>query len=143
MALRVEDLDPTVDPGVDFYRYANGGWLDANPIPPEYGAWGSFEELNEHNEEILRGILERAASDPVDDIDRLVGDYFAAGMDVEAIAAAGIDPIPAPFAFQHRPGGPDAGSEALDWAPQARSLANSYLVLHEIIGLVWYDLARR
>ncbi len=57
--------------------------------------------------------------------------------------AAGIDPIPAPFAFLHRPGGPDAGSEALDWAPQARSLANSYLVLHEIIGLVWYDLARR
>ena len=33
MGLPASDRDPTADPGVDFYRYANGGWLDANPIP--------------------------------------------------------------------------------------------------------------
>ena len=32
--------DPTTAPGDDFYQYANGGWLAANPVPAEYGAWG-------------------------------------------------------------------------------------------------------
>ena len=47
MALPASDRDPSADPGVDFYRFANGGWLDANPIPAGYGAWGSFEASEE------------------------------------------------------------------------------------------------
>ena len=36
MALRASDRDPSADPAVDFYRFANGGWLDGNEIPPGY-----------------------------------------------------------------------------------------------------------
>ena len=43
MSLSAADRDESVDPGVDFYRYANGGWIDVHPIPAGYGAWGSFE----------------------------------------------------------------------------------------------------
>src|SRR5215510_1744751 len=89
MALPASDRDLSADPGVDFYRYANGGWLDANPIPAGYGAWGSFEEVSRRNEIVLRELLERAAEKPGD----LLGDAYAAGMDLEAIEAAGIDPI--------------------------------------------------
>jgi predicted metalloendopeptidase len=89
MALSASDRDPSADPGVDFYRFANGGWLDSNPIPPGYGAWGSFEEVSRRNELALRALLEDAASTPGD----LLGDAFAAGMDVEAIEAAGLGPI--------------------------------------------------
>jgi putative endopeptidase len=93
MGLRASDRDPSADPGVDFYRFANGGWLDANPIPAGYGAWGAFEEVGRRNEVILRELLQRAADEPVDELDRLLGDAFAAGLDVAAIETAGLEPI--------------------------------------------------
>src|SRR5688572_17334985 len=34
--LDARNFDTKVSPCVDFYRYANGGWLASNPIPPEY-----------------------------------------------------------------------------------------------------------
>ena len=89
MGLPASDRDPTADPGVDFYRYANGGWLDANPIPAGYAAWGAFEEVSRRNEVNLRELLERASSEPGD----MLGDAFAAGLDVAAIEAAGLEPI--------------------------------------------------
>src|SRR5689334_2805157 len=93
MALPASDRDPSADPGVDFYRFANGGWLDANPIPAGYGSWGSFEEVSSRNELTLRELLERAAAEPADQLDGLLGDAFAAGMDLPAIEAAGLDAI--------------------------------------------------
>ncbi|MFY9117282.1 MAG: M13 family peptidase, partial [Dysgonamonadaceae bacterium] len=45
--LDISNLDTTVAPGTDFYRYATGGWQDANPLPPEYSRYGSFEKLAE------------------------------------------------------------------------------------------------
>src|SRR3954451_5617251 len=93
MTLLTSDRDPSADPGVDFYRFANGGWLDANPIPPGYGAWGAFEEVSRRNEIVLRELLERAAAAPADALDRMLGDAFAAGLDPEAIEAAGLAPI--------------------------------------------------
>lgn len=93
MTLRPEDRDPSADPAVDFYRYANGGWIDANPIPPGFGAWGSFEELLTRNELVLRAGLERAADAPADELERKLGDFWASGMDVDAIEAADLSPI--------------------------------------------------
>jgi len=93
MTLPATDRDPGADPGVDFYRFANGGWLDANPIPAGYGAWGSFEEVSRRNEVVLRELLERAAAEPENALDRLLGDAFAAGLDLAAIEAAGTEPI--------------------------------------------------
>src|SRR5215203_4103834 len=93
MALSASDRDPSADPGVDFYRFANGGWLDANPIPAGYGSWGSFEELSRRNEVVLRELLEHAEAGPEDELERLLGGAFAAGLDLEAIDAAGIEPI--------------------------------------------------
>ena len=93
MSLSPTDRDSSVPPGEDFFRYANGAWIDTHPIPPGYGAWGAWEELDHRNEELLLALLEQAATEPGDDLDRLLGDYFAAGMDVERIEAAGIAPI--------------------------------------------------
>ncbi len=93
MALPASDRDPSADPGVDFYRFANGGWLDANPIPAGYGAWGSFEEVSRRNEVALRALLDQTAEAPAEALDRLLGDAFAAGMDVGAVEAAGLESI--------------------------------------------------
>ncbi len=34
-------FDQSIAASDDFYRHVNGGWLDANPVPSEYGAWGA------------------------------------------------------------------------------------------------------
>ena len=88
-------FDPDTAPSDDFYRHVNGGWLDANPIPPEYGAWGAGQMVHEHNQEILHRLLEEAAGrdDPKGSAGQKAGDYFAAAMDEAAIAAAGVRPL--------------------------------------------------
>ena len=88
-------FDPETAASDDFYRHVNGGWLDANPIPPEYGAWGAGQMVHEHNQAILRRLLEEAAGrdDPKGSAGQKVGDYFAAAMDETAIAAAGVRPL--------------------------------------------------
>ena len=89
------DTDPSVSPSDDFYRFVNGGWLDANPVPDEYPAWGAFQELNSRNEDVLHEILTAAANKdvPANDVERLVGAHFAAGMDTARIELLGLDPI--------------------------------------------------
>ena len=89
------DMDPTATPATDFWRYANGGWLDANPVPPEYGSWGAFHELHERNEKIVHEILIEASETdaPMGSTTQKVGDFYAAGMDTDAIEAADLTPI--------------------------------------------------
>ena len=61
-----KDMDLSASPKVDFYQYAEGGWMKANPVPADRSQWGSFDELEAHNERILRGILDRATAAPGD-----------------------------------------------------------------------------
>ena len=82
----------------DFYRHVNGGWLDANPVPPEYGSWGAGQIVHARNQDVLHQLLEDAAArtEPRGSAGQMVGDYFAAAMDEAAIAAAGAKPL-APY----------------------------------------------
>ncbi len=89
------DTDPDTPPDIDFYRFANGGWLDANPVPAEYGAWGTAHELHSRNEDILHDLLERASGGdaPEGSIEQTVGDYYRSGMDVDLIETLGTAPL--------------------------------------------------
>jgi endothelin-converting enzyme/putative endopeptidase len=91
-------MDLTAKPCADFYQYACGGWLKANPIPPDQSRWGRFNELAERNKLILRDVLEAAAASPKDDSSRRVGSLYAACMDENAAEAAGLKPLDAEFA---------------------------------------------
>jgi len=50
----VNNMDTKASACTDFYQYANGGWLAANPIPPAYPAWGLANILNEKNRDVLQ-----------------------------------------------------------------------------------------
>jgi putative endopeptidase len=89
------NFDRAVKPGDDFNRYANGGWLDRNPIPAEYGRWGSFNELTEKNNRDLLGLLDeaRAATAAKGSITQKIGDLYASGMDSLQLEREGLTPL--------------------------------------------------
>ena len=57
------DMDPQVEPCVDFYRYACGGWMASHPVPPDQRAWNRFAALTDANRGKLRDILAADAAD--------------------------------------------------------------------------------
>jgi len=92
-------VDKSVKPCANFYQYACGGWLAANPIPPEYATWGRFNELAERNRDVLHDILEKAAkgSNKQDVLHRKIGDFYAACMDEMHAEAEGAAPLKPAF----------------------------------------------
>lgn len=89
-------LDRSCKPCEDFWRFANGGWVDKNPIPARYSNWGTFTVLQEANRERLRVILEQASANrakPASADQKRIGDFFASCADTAAIDAAGTKPI--------------------------------------------------
>jgi predicted metalloendopeptidase len=88
------NFDTSVKPQDDFNRFANQGWIEANPVPSDHGSWGAFNEVDEHNKLALHGILEKTAKAANrSQIEQRVGDFYASGMDESGIEAAGISPL--------------------------------------------------
>ncbi len=100
-AFNLANLDRSVSPCTNFYEFAAGGWVKANPIPPAYSRWGTFNILQQHNEDILRSILEDAAANPKKSTDenwQKIGDFYASCMNEAQIEAAGTKPLDPVFA---------------------------------------------
>src|ERR1700751_4833399 len=96
-----KNMDTSVKPGDDFFRYATGAWIKRTEIPPEYSRWGAFNELIERNTDALHNIAEKASQATVDPKlapeTQKVGYYSVSGMDEKAIEAAGTTPLAQEF----------------------------------------------
>jgi putative endopeptidase len=85
--------DASVKPGDDFFRYADGKWLDTNRIPPDRTSWGAFVELADKAEHQVRDLIEGLPADtPPGSPARKARDYYRAYLDTQAIDLLGLEP---------------------------------------------------
>ena len=91
----LSNLDKSCKPCDNFYEFAMGGWIKANPIPAEYSSWGTFTQLRDNNLTAMRTILDAAAAAHTSNgtNEQKIGDFYASCMDTSAIEAAGLKPI--------------------------------------------------
>ncbi|MFV3128791.1 M13 family metallopeptidase [Niveispirillum sp. KHB5.9] len=85
-------LDQEVNPCDDFFLHACGPWIKANPIPADRSRWGTFDELQQRNQDLLHTILEKAAKGDEPGTAK-IGAFYAACMDEAAADAAGVAPV--------------------------------------------------
>jgi putative endopeptidase len=90
------NLDTTCAPCRNFFQYADGGWMKRNTIPAAYASWGSFNELQDRNELVLRQILDAAAADraaPAGSNAQKIGAFYRSCLDSAAIDRRGLSPL--------------------------------------------------
>ncbi|TMH14656.1 MAG: M13 family metallopeptidase [Betaproteobacteria bacterium] len=59
--LDVNAMDKSVDPCVNFYQYACGGWMEKNPIPSDQARWSVYGKLSQDNQSRRSATISRRA----------------------------------------------------------------------------------
>jgi predicted metalloendopeptidase len=90
-----QDIDRSIKPGDDFYRYANGGWLARVTIPAGQSSFDTRAILTERTGQRVRDLVQGAAvGQPAKgSLAQKVGAYYASFIDEEAIEAKGLEPL--------------------------------------------------
>ncbi|ALH81017.1 peptidase M13 [Sphingopyxis macrogoltabida] len=82
-------MDKSVQPGDDFYAYANGTWAKNTQIPADKSNYGMFTALGDLSQKRTQEILEAAKGDP----NSMIGRAYASYLDSAAVEAKGLAPI--------------------------------------------------
>ena len=87
--------DPNTRAGDDFFRYANGKWLDTFELPASRSNYGSFTVLGDRSDQRVREIIDDLTNiEPADDsIEQKISDYYLSYMNTEALNDLGISPL--------------------------------------------------
>jgi len=93
--IAVANMDRSVEPGNDFYRYANGEWLKRTEIPPDRVGVDVFTKLadlsNKRTSDLIAEIAK--SNPPAGSSSRKVADLYNSYMDEAAIEAKGLAPL--------------------------------------------------
>lgn len=97
LAFSIENMDTSVDPADDFYRYASGKWLDRVERPERLPSIGVFDFMGERLKAQMVNAIAAAAEDaasagkgtPV----QQVGDLYTSYMDTDRIDELGMAPL--------------------------------------------------
>ena len=93
--ISIENMDPSVRPGDDFYDYANGGWIKRTEIPPDRSRIGVFTALDDLSNKRTLGLIEETvkANAPAGSNTRKIADLYTSFMDEATIEAKGLAPL--------------------------------------------------
>ena len=89
------NVNDSVAPQEDFYGYACGGWMKANPLKPEYSRFGTFDQLGENTREQVKSLVTSLDSKNAEkgSAAQQIGDLYALGMDSARLNEEGANPI--------------------------------------------------
>ncbi len=89
------NMDLGINPGDDFFNYANGTWVKNTPIPPDLTRYGAFDELRENNSRQLKALVDELSANvyPKGSNKQKISDFFASGMDEAKINSLGYQPV--------------------------------------------------
>ncbi|MFL5296172.1 MAG: M13 family metallopeptidase [Phenylobacterium sp.] len=91
--LDLAGMDRSVRPGDDFFRFANGHWLDTTEIPADRSSWGIGGELAELTTTRVNGLIQGAVNAAPGSEARKIGDYYSAYLDEAKIESLGLKPL--------------------------------------------------
>ena len=93
----LENLDTTAVAQNDFYQFACGGWMAANPLTPEYSRFGSFDKLALNNLEQVNGLIQEIAATKHEQgsVAQKIGDIYNLSLDTARRNVEGIEPVQA------------------------------------------------
>ena len=91
----VADMDRSVEPGENFYRYCNGAWLKRTEIPADRPGLSVFSMLADISNKRTAGLIEEVAksSAPAGSGPRKIADLYNAYMDESGIEGKGLVPL--------------------------------------------------
>ena len=76
----------------DFHASANADWLKTNPMP-ESGAISALGQLTARAQQQQRDLLDAAMAAPQGNVQKLLGDFWASGLDEAAVERDGAAPV--------------------------------------------------
>ena len=93
--IAIQNMDPAVKPGNDFYHYANGAWIARTTIPADRAGVGVFTTLFDQSRKNVAGIVEEVARShaPAGSGKRKVADLYASYMNAKTVDALGLKPL--------------------------------------------------
>lgn len=94
-AINLANFDNTVSAGEDFYQYACGGWMAANPLTPEYARYGIFDQLDKENQEKIKVLIDEvnATAQEPGSVGEKIQIMYAMGLDTARRNADGAAPV--------------------------------------------------
>jgi putative endopeptidase len=97
-SIRKDYMDVSVNPGDNFFRYANGNWIKNTTIPEDRSSYNSFDIVRKKKDTDIRSLLEEVAKKT--DAEKgstaqKIRDFYNTGMDTAKIEANGIKPLQA------------------------------------------------
>src|SRR4030095_16376668 len=88
-------MDTSVKPGDDFYKYVNGKWLSTFKIPEDKANYGVFVSLVDKSENDIHSLLDELGKTPpaAGSVQKKVVDFYNSWMDEKAIESRGVEPL--------------------------------------------------
>ncbi|MDR2562340.1 MAG: M13 family metallopeptidase [Prevotellaceae bacterium] len=94
-----ENMDMSAVAGDDFYQYACGGWMEKNPLKPEFARFGVFDKLRENSREQVKALIEELAVKTVKvnevngSVAQKIGDLYRMAIDSVRLNKEGAEPL--------------------------------------------------